>query len=104
MARNTVSRVFQTIQRDMQPPQTFRQPSVVLALVVVVAAAIFSCDVSFAANPPAVDSLVAKGVQIKTENDGTVSELSAGPKATITAADYQIIGSLRTLKRANISP
>ena len=40
----------------------------------------------------------------KTEKDRTVSKLFAGPKATITVADYHLIGSLHTLKRADISP
>ena len=45
----------------------------------------------------------AKGVRGKTEKDRTVSKLFAGPKATITVADYHLIGSLHTLKRADIS-
>jgi hypothetical protein len=51
---------------------------------------------------PGVDSLVAKGVIFKTETDGTVSEASVGQKATVTADDYKLIGSIHTLKRLGI--
>lgn len=66
--------------------------------------AAFLAGVSFAANPPGVDSLTAKGVRLKLEKDGTPVELSAGSKADLTAGDYQLIGALHTLKRADISP
>ena len=91
-------------QRTMKHSHTTRQPSHFLVFVAVLLAAISFADIAAAADSPAVDSLVAKGVRIKTEKDGTVSELSAGSKATITAADYEIIGAIRTLKRADISP
>ena len=104
MTRNLDNQVFQTNQSRMNQSQTARQPSFVLALAAVFVAAISSADISVAADSPQVDSLVAKGVRIKTEKDGTVSELSAGSKATITAADYQLIGAIHTLKRADISP
>jgi hypothetical protein len=66
--------------------------------------AIFPGSVSLAANPPGVDSLVAKGVNFKTEKDGTVTEIYAGPKAVIAVEDYALIGALHTLKQATISP
>ena len=59
---------------------------------------------SWAANPPSVDSLIAKGVRFKIEKDGIASEVSVGSKATITVEDFQLIGALQTLKRADISP
>lgn len=68
------------------------------------ALAIFLGGVSIAANPPGVDSLIAKGVRIKIEKDGAATELSVGSKADITIEDYQLIGALHTLKRADISP
>jgi hypothetical protein len=60
--------------------------------------------IASAASPPGVDSLTAKGVRFKIEKDGVVSEASVGPKATITAEDYALIGAIHTLKRADISP
>lgn len=60
--------------------------------------------ISRAANPPGIDSLITKGINIKAEKDGTIIEISVGPKSAITAEDYQLIGTLRTLKRAAISP
>ena len=51
-----------------------------------------------------VKGLVPRGVQVKKEKDGTITELSAGPKVSLTAEDYQIIGSLHTLQKLNISP
>jgi hypothetical protein len=66
--------------------------------------ALFLGGISMAANLPGVDSLIAKGARIKLEQDGTVTELSVGSKADITVEDYAIIGTLRTLKRTDISP
>ena len=57
-----------------------------------------------AANPPNVDSLTAKGVRFKIEKDGTVTEASVGPKATIAFEDFALIGAMHTLKRADVSP
>lgn len=70
-------------------------PSIALLLLSLVASA---------ANPPGVDSLTTKGVRFKIEKDGTVSEASVGSKATISVEDFQLIGALHTLKRADISP
>ncbi len=72
-------------------------------------AAVVTLAMSFAAlcqaaNPPEVDSLIAKGVRIKIEKDGVASEVLVGLKATITVEDYKLIGALHTLKRADISP
>ncbi len=83
----------------MRSPRT---TSIVPAAAAVLA--IFLGGISVAANPPGVDSLIANGVRFKIEKDGTATELSVGSKADITSADYQIIGALHTLKRADISP
>ncbi len=61
-------------------------------------------SLALASNPPAVDTLSAKGVRFKLEKDGAVGELSVGAKAQITLEDYALIGSMHTLKRADISP
>src|SRR5258708_5005478 len=82
------------------PPSRTISPLPIAAAVL----AILFGALSPAANPPGIDSLVAKGVQFKTEKDGTVTEVSAGPKATIAVEDYALIGALHTLKQANISP
>ena len=74
-----------------------------IALVVAALAVGFTA-LGLAANAPGVDSLIAKGVRIKIEKDGTASELSVGSKATIAVEDFQVIGALHTLKRADISP
>jgi hypothetical protein len=66
--------------------------------------AIFLGGVSIAANPPGVDSLIAKGVRFKIEKGGTVTEASVGGKAEISVEDYALIGAMRTLKRADVSP
>jgi hypothetical protein len=78
-----------------------RVSSFVLAAVAVVGSLV---HVSRAANPPGIDSLIAKGVHFKIEKDGTITECSVGPKAAITVEDYQLIGTLHTLKVVNISP
>ena len=83
----------------MKSSRTF---SIVTATVAILA--VILAGVSLAANPPGVDSLTAKGVRFKIEQDGTPVELSAGSKADVTAGDYQLIGALHTLKRADISP
>ncbi len=59
---------------------------------------------ALAANPPNVDALAAKGVRFKVEKDGTVTEASVGGKATITIEDYALLGAMRSLKRADVSP
>lgn len=51
---------------------------------------------------PALDSLIARGVRIKMEKDGTPIEISIGPKAAVTLEDYRLIGTLHTLKRADV--
>jgi hypothetical protein len=79
-----------------------RPSSFVLAAVAMLA--IFPVHISRAANPPGVDALITKGVHCKIEKDGTVTECSVGPKAAITVEDYQLIGTLHTLKLVNISP
>ena len=61
----------------MKSSRTF---SIVPAAAVVMA--IFLGGVSRAANPPGVNSLIAKGVRLKTEKDGTVIELSPAPRQT----------------------
>ncbi len=68
-------------------------------------ALLFICMLSaLAANPPNVDALAAKGVRFKVEKDGTVTEASVGGKATITIEDYALLGAMRSLKRADVSP
>ena len=60
--------------------------------------------VATAATPPGMDALIAKGVRFKLEKDGSATEVSVGSKATITVEDFQLIGALHTLKRADLSP
>ncbi len=68
-------------------------------------ALLFICMLSaLAANPPNVDALAAKGVRFKVEKGGTVTEASVGGKATITIEDYALLGAMRSLKRADVSP
>lgn len=86
----------------MNQSKTKRQSSLVLAAIAVLAICLGA--VSRAATPLAVDSLVAKGAHFKTEKDGTITEISFGPKTAITIEDYQLIGTLQSLKRADISP
>lgn len=83
------------------PPITSR-PSTARAAVAALAMSLAA--LTLAANPPGVDSLLAKGVRVKIEKDGVASEVSVGSKATLTVEDYQVIGTLHTLKLANISP
>ena len=73
-----------------------------MALVVAALAVSFTA-LGVAANAPGVDSLIAKGVRIKVEKHGTATELSVGSKATIAVEDFQLIGALHTLKRADNS-
>lgn len=43
-------------------------------------------------------------MRFKIEKDGVASEIYVGAQATITIEDYKLIGALRTLKLASMSP
>jgi hypothetical protein len=80
---------------------TYRRSIIRIAVAVLV---VSLGHVALAANPSSVDSLAAKGVRFKTENDGTATEIYVGPKADISVEDFRLIGALHTLKRADVSP
>jgi hypothetical protein len=86
----------------MNVSRTTRQRSLALTAAAILAA--FASGTSLAEIPASLTPLVAKDVHFKTEKDGTITEVSTGPKSEITLEGYRAIGALRTLKRANISP
>jgi hypothetical protein len=53
---------------------------------------------SLAADAPGAAALAAKGIRIKTEKDGTATEVYIPPTAEMTLGDYQAVGKLTTLK------
>ena len=72
----------------------------------VIAALIACAFVAFvhAEDAPNTAALAAKGAKFKTDKSGTVTEISVGGTVAATLEDYKLIGTLRTLKRADISP
>lgn len=48
-------------------------------------------------------ALEAKGVKLRKDKAGAVIELGAGGKVALTLEDYKAIGSLKTLKKLNLS-
>jgi len=89
---------------DRSPPAAGGQ-SILTHLVKTTLALLFIATLgAHAATPADIDALTAKGVRFKIEKDGTVTEASVGGKAALTVEDYALIGSMRTLKRADVSP
>ncbi len=85
----------------MRPAKSVRMMSIV-AVGAIVAFSFGACSVAEEASGAA--SLAAKGARLKTDKDGTVTEISIGGAVAATIEDYRFIGTLRTLKRADISP
>jgi hypothetical protein len=59
---------------------------------------------SSAEDAPTVAALTAKGVKIKAEKDGTVTDISVISAAVLALEDYRAIGTLHSVKTVNISP